>query len=322
MNLLVFEYATATGIQDPSILIEGKSMLKALLQDLWEFKPSYLISEKFHHLIDYPNPIILKEDLYSWIRENASEFDATLFIAPEENMELYKLTCLLESEGVQVMGSTSEAVLTCSDKLRTYNALQGRVPLIETYELDNVNFEGKMVVKPVDGVACQGIKIIESSEDLEKIITSSDSRMILQRFVEGEAASVSILSNGKVALPLSLNKQNIKYNNGILEYNGGITPFEHEMADDALLVAKRAVESIDGLRGYVGVDLILSDKIYVVELNSRITTPYIALRKLIDINLGEAIIAAVNGKIPKEWNIGGVAEFKKGKHSMRISNIG
>ena len=25
---LVFEYATATGIQDPSILIEGKSMLK------------------------------------------------------------------------------------------------------------------------------------------------------------------------------------------------------------------------------------------------------------------------------------------------------
>lgn len=318
MNLLVFEYATATGIQDPSILIEGKAMLEALLQDLWEFKPSYLICEKFHHLIDYPNPIILQEDLYSWIRGHASEFDATLFIAPEENMELYKLTRLLELEGVQVMGSASEAVLICSDKLRTYNALRGRVPLIETYELDDVNFEGKIVAKPVDGVACQGIKVIESSEELEKVIASSDSRMILQRFVEGEAASVSILSNGKTALPLSLNKQNIEYNNGRLEYNGGTTPFKHEMAADALLVAKRAVESIDGLRGYVGVDLILSDKIYVVELNSRITTPYIALRKLIDINLGKAIIAAVNGEIPMEWSINGVAEFKKGKDSMRI----
>lgn len=320
MNLLVFEYATATGIQDHSI-IEGKSMLEALLHDLREFKPSYLICEKFHHLIDYPNPIILQEDLGSWIREHASEFDATLFIAPEENMELYKLTRLLESKDVKIMGSASEAVLICSDKLRTYNALKGKVPLIETYETDDIKFRGKMVVKPVDGVACQGIKIIESSEELEKVIASSDSRMILQRFVEGEAASVSLLSNGKTALPLSLNRQYIEYNNGRLEYNGGITPFEHEMAADALLVAKKAVESIDGLRGYVGVDLILSDKIYVVELNSRITTPYIALRKLIDINLGKAIIAAVNGKMPRGWSINGVAEFKKGKNSMKISQV-
>lgn len=322
MNLLVFEYATATGIQDPSILIEGKSMLEALLQDLWEFKPSYLIFENFTDLLDYPNPIILREDLYSWVEENASEFDAALFIAPEENMELYKLTRLLESEGVQIMGSASEAVLICSDKRETYNALKGRVPLIETYELDDVNFTGKMVVKPIDGVACQGIKIIESSEELEKVIVSSDPRMIVQNFVEGEPVSVSILSNGETALPLSLNKQNIEYNDSTLEYNGGITPFEHEMAADALSVAKRAVESIEGLRGYVGVDLILSDKIYVVELNSRITTPYIALRKLIDINLGKAIIGAVDGKMPKEWNINGVAEFKKGKDSMIIDIIG
>ncbi|MBC7090250.1 MAG: ATP-utilizing protein, partial [Methanobacteriaceae archaeon] len=140
MNLLVFEYATATGIQDHSILIEGKSMLEALLHDLREFKPSYLICEKFHHLIDYPNPIILQEDLYSWIREHASEFDATLFIAPEENMELYKLTRLLESKHVKIMGSASEAVLICSDKLRTYNALKGKVPLIETYETDDIKF--------------------------------------------------------------------------------------------------------------------------------------------------------------------------------------
>ncbi|MDI9623801.1 MAG: ATP-grasp domain-containing protein [Methanothermobacter sp.] len=320
MNLLIFEYATATGIQDPSILIEGRSMLEALLQDLWEFKPSYLISENFTGLVDYPNPIILREDLYSWIKENASEFDAALFIAPEENMELYKLTRLLESEGVQIMGSASEAVLICSDKRETYNALKGKVPLIETY--DNVNFTGKIVVKPIDGVACQGIKIIESSEELEEVIKSTDSRMIIQKFVEGEPVSVSILSNGETALPLSLNRQNIEYNDGILEYRGGVTPFEHEMAADALLVAKRAVESIDGLRGYVGVDLILSDKIYVVELNSRITTPYIALRKLININLGKAIIAAVNGKIPKKWSINGVAEFKKGKDSMIIDIIG
>lgn len=318
MKLLVFEYATAQGIRDPEILLEGKAMLEALLSDLGKFEPSYLISKKLYGLVNYPNPIILDRDLYSWLSEHANEFDATLFIAPEENMELYKLTCLLESEGVKVMGSTSEAVFICSDKLKTYNVLKGKVPLIETYELDDVKVEEKMVVKPVDGVACQGIKIISSSEELRGVMASSDSQMILQRFVEGEAASASILSNGKTAIPLSLNKQYIRYDGGRLEYDGGLTPFEHEMADDALAVARRAVESIRGLRGYVGVDLILSDKIYVVELNSRITTPYIALRRLMDINLGEAIIEAVGGETPAGWNIEGFAEFKKGKDSMEI----
>jgi len=318
LKLLIFEYATAQGIQDPEILLEGKAMLEALLCDLGKFKPSYLISKKFNGLINYPNPIILEGDLYSWLSEHASEFDAALFIAPEENMELYNLTCILESEGVKVMGSTSEAVLTCSDKLKTYNALKNRVPIIETYKVGDVKIDGKMVVKPVDGVACQGIKIISSTEELRGVMGSSDSQMILQRFVGGEAASASILSNGKKAIPISLNKQYIRYDDGRLEYEGGITPFRHEMADDALLVAKRAVESIKGLRGYVGVDLILSDKIYVVELNSRITTPYIALRKLMDINLGEAIIEAVDGRTPTRWNIEGFAEFKKGKNSMKI----
>lgn len=318
MKLLIFEYATAQGIQDPEILVEGKAMLEALLSDLRKFKPSYLISKEFSGTVDYPNHIILDGDLYSWLSEHASEFDAALFIAPEENMELYNLTCILESEGVKVIGSTSEAVLTCSDKLKTYNALKGRVPLIETYSVDDVKIDGRMVVKPVDGVACQGIKIISSNEELREVLGSSDSQMILQSFVEGEAASASILSNGKIATPISLNRQYIRFDDGRLEYEGGATPFEHEMADDALIIAKRAVESIKGLRGYVGVDLILSDKIYVVELNSRITTPYIALRKLMNLNLGEAIIEAVDGRTPTGWNIEGFAEFKKGKDSMKI----
>ena len=64
------------------------------------------------------------------------------------------------------------------------------------------------------GFACQGIKIIESSEDLEKDNTSSDSRMIL-KFVEGEAASVKHISKWKVALHYT-NKQ--KNKNTIMGY--------------------------------------------------------------------------------------------------------
>ncbi len=317
MNLLLFEYATSLGIEDPEIFIEGKAMLKALLGDLQELRPYYLVSEKFQDLGENANSIVIKEDIYSWIERCAHNFDACLFIAPEENLELYKLTRLLESRGVKIIGANSQAALTCSDKMRTYNALAGKVPLIETYD-GNIEFDKKMVLKPVDGVACQGIRIINSREEFDEAIRLSNSQMILQEFIEGEAASASLLSNGDRAVPLCLNKQEIKISNNGLEYKGGCTPFEHDMMADALKIARKAVESIEGLRGYVGVDLILADEIYVVELNSRITTPYVALRKLIDINLGKAIFEASEGILPQKWSINGFAEFKKEAGSLKI----
>ena len=39
------------------------------------------------------------------------------------------------------------------------------------------------------------------------------------------------------------------------------------------------VESFSGLRGYVGVDVVLGqDKLYVVDVNPRLTTSYVGLR--------------------------------------------
>lgn len=37
MKLLIFEYATASGIDDPEIFLEGRSMLEALLADFRDF---------------------------------------------------------------------------------------------------------------------------------------------------------------------------------------------------------------------------------------------------------------------------------------------
>lgn len=64
---------------------------------------------------------------------------------------------------------------------------------------------------------------------------------------------------------------------------------------------KEVVESINGLKGYVGVDLILGEDVHVVEVNSRLTTPYVALRKLLNFNLGEAILDLLKENYPLKF---------------------
>jgi predicted ATP-grasp superfamily ATP-dependent carboligase len=335
LKILIFEYATAVGFDDPALLCEGRAILEGLLDDCQNLEYSevdlnheiyYLIASNFlnkEYLLKWPalNHIILETDLKSWIDQNISSFDACIFVAAEENMELYQLSCLIEDKGVKILGSSSEAVMICADKFKTYNSLKGNVPLITTNKLLLNDFKDsnelsndligkygaffdsglKMVVKPADGVACQGIKIVESLNELKDAVNAIDSALpyaLLQDYIEGESCSVSLLSNGELAVPLSLNRQKIDFSDSGLEYGGGEVPWEHPLSDRAMEVAKKAVESISGLKGFVGVDLILSDQVHLVEINSRLTTPYVALRRLTEFNLVKAIVEASEGRIP------------------------
>jgi len=316
LKLLVFEYATASGIDDPEIFPEGKSMLEALLADFSEFDVEFLLSERFSDIeLKSPfSPVLIDTPIDAWLRENLEGFDACIFIAAEEDMELYRLTRIIEDSDVLLLGSDSEAVRLCSDKSETFRVLRGKVPLPETYGADDLGeVDSRVIVKPSDGVACQGIRILEPGEGIDV-----QDNMIIQEFIEGEAVSVSLLADGRRALPFSLNKQNIIMNNGSLEYDGGYTPMDHEMMEEAFRVAARAVESIGGLRGYVGVDLILADRPYLIEINSRITTPYIGLRRLTDRNMGRMIIDAAGGRLPDRVELRGRASFRKGPSGMLV----
>lgn len=70
------------------------------------------------------------------------------------------------------------------------------------------------------------------------------------------------------------------------------------------MIAKKAVESIEGIKGFVGVDLIITDdysagnnSIYFLEINSRFTTPYVGLSKIAKFNIGKSIINLLDNKI-------------------------
>jgi len=118
--------------------------------------------------------------------------------------------------------------------------------------------------------------------------TSRD-EIILQTFVAGVHASASLLVAGERSLPLSLNGQAIEVGSPFV-YQGGAVPLSHPMAPQAMTLAQSAIRLIPGLRGYVGVDLILTqDEALLIEINPRLTTSYIGLRQVIDLNLAQAI---------------------------------
>ncbi len=347
LKVLIFEFATAVGVEDPSITAEGRAMLSGLLSDFKGMKSDcsvdYLISNN-SKLTDEDmdlngntqiKPIKLTEDLTEWLKGNIQTYDTCFLVAPEEDMILHGLTQLVEDNGVEVIGPTSEAVMMCTNKSRMQDLLENneslKKHLINTEKVffDGVDEVGKeywavtegrsenpMVVKPADGVSCEGVQIVRNLNQFKEasMAIKSLTRLpyfLLQEYVEGVTASVSLLSDGKKAVPLSLNLQNVHTENGKIIYEGGCVPLEHELSKNAKEVAKEVVESINGLKGYVGVDMILGDDVYVVEVNSRLTTPYVALRKLLSFNVGEAIFGSVKGKLPSEVSINGKVKFRK-----------
>ena len=70
---------------------------------------------------------------------------------------------------------------------------------------------------------------------------------------------------------------------GRFHYLGGELPLSSRLAPRARELASAACRSIPGLRGYVGVDLLLDEQagtVTVVEMNPRLTTSYLGYRRL------------------------------------------
>jgi predicted ATP-grasp superfamily ATP-dependent carboligase len=99
---------------------------------------------------------------------------------------------------------------------------------------------------------------------------------------------------------------------GRFTYHGGSLVRERELAQRATSLAIQAINAMPPARGYVGVDMVLSDAAdgladVVIEINPRITTSYVGLRAAISQNLAGLMLACVRGERPElhvcDWSI-------------------
>ncbi|MFA5365428.1 MAG: ATP-grasp domain-containing protein [Candidatus Bathyarchaeia archaeon] len=343
MNLLIVECFSGGGHADTqlssSILSEAYAMLRVLIADtkaaghtvttfmdyrLKEFNPP----NQADHTVTITSP----DQLYEKLRELSSAFDAVYVIGPESDQTLEKMVKTVETAGGYSLNCSSDSIKQVSNKLTFYEtAKKCGVTVPETVVLsihekaDTVKRLTKplgypMVFKPVDGVGCGGLSVVTHETGIEAAIhkvarESQSAQFVAQNLVKGQPASVCVFSTGCKAVAVSLNKQFVALGSPHEEsrYLGGVVPFEHPLKRAALSAAEKVVSSQKGLRGYVGVDMVLTkDEPVVVEVNPRLTVSYIGLSKVLNFNPAQALIEAVTKqKRPMNNETTGYAYFSK-----------
>jgi len=299
LKILVFEAASAGLLKnfDLSILSEGLTMLSIFAKDLVKAgcKVSIIIDKNLSSYLRFKAKIFKVENLnLSFLKRLAKSHDFTYVIAPETNNMLLKI--LEELEGFH-LNSELEAVKQVSNKLNLINVLKSKglkTPKVFTQEnIEDLSFP--LIAKPCLSAGCEGLKIIKNLKEFKKNLRTIKNDSFIQEFVRGVPASVSLVSNGFKAKALTLNRQFIKLNNA--EYLGGFTPLNHKLKLQALKTAEKAVEAFKGLKGYIGVDLmLLKNEPCIIEVNPRLTVSYAGLSKASTINLTNLIINSSLGK--------------------------
>lgn len=345
MNLLVYEHVTGGGFANekisPSVLSEGYGMLRALISDfkaagcnVTTFLDSRL--KAFNPPIEADDIIFISsyKELDKALKKISQAVNAVYIIAPESDQILQRLVETVETSGGISLNCQVNAIGKASNKMTIYKILKRfglqtpKTLIVDIHEnvkqikriIDELGFP--LVFKPIDGVSCCGLSIVRDKSQIvaavNKIMKESSNKcFIAQRLIKGVAASVSLISTGEEALPITLNKQIVTLAppNSNSSYNGGIVPLHHSLEKEALRAARMTVKSLTGLRGYIGVDMVLTQKEpVVIEVNPRLTTSYIGLRRVVNFNPAQAIIdAVIERRLPEDVQNSGYTSFLKVK---------
>lgn len=317
-RILIFEYASS-GLAGPSsLLTEGFAMLNFAIQEA---------KEANFEAITVLDPRIAKLELidieFRDFKAALKEVDGVLIIAPETDLILYKLAREVEKARLPLLGCTSKGIYIAGDKAKTKELLRSKN--IFTPDSQKIAFESKkeigieypLVIKPLDGVGASGISIARGRAEVEAAISKVKQEtklkyFLAEEYIKGKHASASVICNMNNGVVLTLNSQKIVENEG-LKYFGNSAPLHHPLEREAKEAARKAILSIPGLRGYAGVDLVLTeDKVYIVEINPRLTTSCIIAGKVAGINIVKAVIEAVlDGKLPERIMQKGFAAIER-----------
>ena len=330
MRILVFEFITGGGLAGRpvprSLAREGLAMRTALVEDLAALDGHEVVmATDVRFARGVPRCVeVVSIDRSEHIDACVSACDAVWLIAPETNRCLERLAARVERSGTILLGPCASAVRRAADKSRLPGRLAraGIVHPVTAVLSTAMNARATaarigypVVIKPATGAGCRGVRLAHHPRELARAVdeahrangtgwpgrrgsTIEGSPLVMQQYMRGRAASVSLVADGHHAVPLALNAQSVIATTG-LSYRGGSTPFDHPLAAAATDAASRACAALPGLRGFVGVDLVLTDSgPVVIEVNPRLTMAYLGLRAVLEENVASLALAGCDGHLP------------------------
>ncbi|MGB9940107.1 ATP-grasp domain-containing protein [Methanosarcina sp.] len=309
MKILIAEFAVGTDIEK-SLIPEGAAMLKTLAESF----------VRLGHEVYYPSAGTkigagtcfesTAESFRQVIEKKAKACDAGLVIAPDSMLP--ELNKVLEENTVN-LGCSPQSAACCADKLLCTEILKKAG--IKTPEIaKEAEKSKKYVVKPRFGCGAEATYLVTEFKNEDGLFASE--------YIEGKHLSVSLIA-GKKPLPLTVNRQFIEFGEkevkagengktGVfgIKYNGSLTPYRTPGREELYETAISTVKCLDCF-GYVGVDIVLADLPYVVDVNPRPTASLFGISRVMREEIGDLLLKNKFGELPDSVNIEGEYRFSK-----------
>lgn len=309
LRVFVCEFVTGGGFVDTELPAglhrEGDMMLRALVKDLSDAPGVGVVLTRDHRLpkCDLPAEIRTIEassDPWSVWRESVANADALWPIAPETGGILERLSTLAVVNQRILLGSPPQAIRVTASKRQSAALLASRgVAVAPTVSLDAALADGVppsaagWVVKPDDGAGAQDTFFMRRDGDIHAWSSGRHDlhRFVVQPYLPGPAASLSLLCRTGTAALLSCNSQDVRLEDGRFRYHGGIVGGREAARALFTPIAAHIAAALPDLWGYVGVDLVeTADGPVVLEINPRLTTSYVGLRAALGVNPAELVL--------------------------------
>jgi predicted ATP-grasp superfamily ATP-dependent carboligase len=300
MWILVAEYASAVGMGG-TCEVEGRAMLSVLVESF----------QRSGHDVVYPTSgpeieagrpyIIDHPEGFEEILE-AMKVDAGLLIAPDSMQPRFME--ILEGNTVN-LGCSPDVARLCADKALCTSRLKANgVPVVEIVTQPEPCEKGcyRYVVKPRYGCGSEGVRITS--------FVRAGPGEIVTRYYEGLHLSASFIVGREGFLPLTINRQLLKFEGDSMSYEGSQVPYRTPRAPEIWEAAEKAAEVL-GLRGYAGIDFVLGELPRVVDVNARPTTSIIGIAKVMREGIGELMLKARFGGMPASVRLEGEYIFRK-----------
>ncbi|MFT3882129.1 MAG: ATP-grasp domain-containing protein [Gemmatales bacterium] len=300
MRLFIYEYATAQPTSVPlpdSVRREGRAMFEAVVEDARKLEPDI-------EVLTLPST----QDSGLSTQHYFGQADYALIIAPEFDGILEHLARQVQEQGCKLLGPLPEAIRLTADKWELYSHWRRtEVPTPDTWLPPQLPSEaGAYVKKHRWGAGSLGLGWWQPGD-----MVPADH--MVQRYVVGMPVSLStLISPGGEIAPLWPTMQSISAD-GQFSYLGGSFLGERADCDRVHQLARLALPRIKGLQGYVSIDAVLGknengEEDVVLEVNPRLTTSYLGLRRATSKNIIKCMVDAVvcDKMVPINWYPDGI----------------
>lgn len=220
---------------------------------------------------------------------------------------------------VSIIGNSPEVFQNVREKRRFFDELESlKVPHPKTLVVKDI-LEAKaaaeeigypVVIKPSSGFGGAGIRLANSPKEIEKAFTDvaiAYGNILVQKFIRGNHASMSILATDKDVEVLSINEQLLSlpsvFQREPFGYCGNIVPLR--VTPETFEKCKKVAEKIAlhfHLKGSNGIDIIISEggTPYVIEVNPRFQGTLECVEKVLGVNIVDLHVnACLHGMLPQ-----------------------